>query len=66
MLGDYDAQGKTESTGYGATAKTVEDLSPHFERVHSDWRHDPLEEVLRLQLALIQDADDVANIGEES
>ena len=62
MLGDVDAQGKTESTGYGATAKTVEDLSPYFERVHSDWRHDPLEEVLRLQLALIKDPD-VVEIG---
>lgn len=42
------------------------DNSPKFERVHSDWRHDAIEEVLRLQLALIQDADDVANIDEES
>ncbi|MBO7685779.1 MAG: AAA family ATPase [Kiritimatiellae bacterium] len=62
MLGDYDARPKTESSGYGATAKTVEDLSPYFERVHSDWRHDALEEVLRLQLALIQDPD-VVEIG---
>ena len=62
MLGDWEAQGKSETVGYGSVQKTVEDLSPHFERVHSDWRHDPLEEVLRLQLALIQDPD-VVEIG---
>ena len=65
MLGDYDAQGKTESSGYGATAKTVEDNSPYFERVHSDWRHDSLEETLRLQLALIQDGDEV-EVGDDA
>lgn len=62
MLGDYEAQGKTETVGYGSVQKTIEDLSPFFERVHNDWRHDPLEEVLRLQLALIEDPD-VVEIG---
>lgn len=66
MLADYEAETKTATTGYGATQKTTVDNSPKFERVHSDWRHDAIEEVLRLQLALIQDADDVANIDEES
>lgn len=66
MLADYEAETKTATTGYGATQKTTVDNSPKFERVHSDWRHDSIEEVLRLQLALIQDADDVANIDEES
>lgn len=66
MLGDFEASAKSSTTGYGATQKTVVDYSPLFERVHSDWRHDPIEEVLRLQLALIQDSEDVANVGEES
>lgn len=66
MLADYEAETKTATTGYGAAHKTTVDNSPRFERVHSDWRHDAIEDVLRLQLALIQDADDVANIDEES
>lgn len=66
MLADYEATPSSSVTGYGATQKTVVDNSPCFERVHSDWRHDAIEDVLRLQLALIQDADDVANIDEES
>ena len=66
MLADYEAETKKTTSGYGATQKTTVDNSPKFERVHSDWRHDAIEEVLRLQLALIQDADDVANIDEES
>ena len=66
MLADYEAETKKTTTGYGAAQKTTVDNSPKFERVHSDWRHDAIEEVLRLQLALIQDADDVANIDEES
>lgn len=64
MLGDVDAECRTESTGYGAAAKVVEDNSAFFERVHADWRHDPLEEVLRMQLALIPDPD-VVEIGAE-
>ena len=61
MLGDYDAEAKTTFVGHGATERKVEDFSPRFERVHSDWRHDPLEKTLRLQLALIEDSDDVQN-----
>jgi hypothetical protein len=34
------------------------DKSAKFERVHPDWRHDPIEEVLRQQLALIPDRSD--------
>ena len=62
MLGDYEAQGKSETVGYGSVQKTIEDLSPFFDRVHSDWRHDAIEEVLRLQLALIVDPD-IVEIG---
>lgn len=61
MLGDYDAEAKTTFVGHGATERKVEDFSPKFEKVHSDWRHDPLEQTLRLQLALIEDSDDVQN-----
>lgn len=61
MLADYDATPNTSQSGYGATQKTVVDNSPYFLRVHSDWRRDAIEEVLRLQLALIQDGEDVAN-----
>ena len=61
MLADYEATPNTSQSGYGATQKTVVDNSPYFLRVHSDWRHDAIEEVLRLQLALIQDGEDVAN-----
>jgi len=65
MLGDYEADTKTETSGYGAATKTTVDNSAKFERVHSDWRHDPIEEVLRLQLALIPSSDDVENVEEE-
>lgn len=65
MLGDYDAESVSTEVGYGATAKTVIDNSPKFERVHADWRHDPLEEVLRQQLALIETGDDVANFSDD-
>lgn len=61
MLGDWKAEPNRQETGHGATARTVVDNSPLFERVHSDWRHDAIEETLRLQLALIQDSDDVQN-----
>ena len=64
MLADWKAQANEETVGYGSTQRKVIDHSPNFERVHSDWRHDPLEETLRLQLALIQDGEDVANIEE--
>jgi replicative DNA helicase len=65
MLGDYEAEAKSVTSGYGATMKSIVDNSAKFERVHSDWRHDPIEEVLRLQLALIESADDVKNVEEE-
>ena len=61
MLGDYDADTNTVLTGHGATERKVEDFSPKFERVHSDWRHDPIEQVLKNQLALIEDSEDVPN-----
>lgn len=64
MLADVDAEPVRTSTGYGATAREVVDNSPKFERVHADWRHDPLEEVLRMQLALIA-ASDVVEISAE-
>lgn len=66
MLGDYDAEAKTETSGYGAAIKTSVDNSAKFERVHSDWRHDPIEEVLRLQLALIESGDEVQNMEEDT
>lgn len=66
MLGDYDAEAKTETSGYGAAIKTSVDNSAKFERVHSDWRHDPIEEVLRLQLALIESGDEVQNMEEDA
>lgn len=67
MLGDWQAEPKKTSTGYGATAREVIDNSPKFERVHSDWRHDPIEKILREQLALIQDGDvnAVANVNDD-
>lgn len=64
MLGDYDAESVKTSVGYGATAREVLDHSPKFERVHSDWRHDSLEEVLRLQLSLIETGDEVVSASE--
>ena len=64
MLADYEAKPIKTDTGYGATARTVIDNSPYFERVHSDWRHDPIEEVLNNQLALIRDSEDVQNTEE--
>lgn len=64
MLGDYEAEPVTTSTGYGATAREVADNSPFFRRVHADWRHDPLEATLKLQLALIESGDEVAETEE--
>ena len=65
MLGDWQAQSSNNTVGYGSTQRTVTDNSAKFERVHADWRHDPIEEVLRLQLALLDGGDDVQNIEEE-
>ena len=60
MLGDYSAEPLAAESGYGATKKTITDNSPKFERVYSDWRHDPIEESLRLQLALIEESENFA------
>lgn len=54
MLGDYAARPLLREEGAGATKRTVEDNSPKFARVHSDWRHDPLEAALRQNEALIE------------
>ena len=63
MLADYDAKPNIKTTGYGATERKVADNSPCFERVHGDWRHDPLEETLRRQLALLPgDAESVPDV----
>lgn len=60
MLGDYEATADETDVGYGATARKQIDNTPYFARVHRDWRHDPIEEVLRLQLALCTEH----NLGE--
>ena len=54
MLGDYAARPLLKEEGAGATKRTVEDNSLKFARVHSDWRHDPLEAALRQNGALIE------------
>ena len=64
MLGDYEAAPVVSQTGYGTTAHEVVDNSPFFRRVHADWRHDPLEATLKLQLALIESGDEVAETEE--
>ena len=66
MLGDETAKPIEGTVGYGSTQRKTIDCSPMFERVHSDWRHDPLEAVLRLQCALIETADEVQNMGDET
>ena len=53
MLGDYEADGVTATTGYGVSAKETVDYSPKFAKVHSDWRRDPLESALRKNGTLI-------------
>ena len=53
-LGDWRALPVRKQVGYGSTAHDVLDYSPQFAKVCSDWRHDPLEEVLRQQGALIE------------
>jgi len=65
MLGDCDATPNKVETGFGATARTIIDNSPHFLKVHSDWRHDPIEDVLWEQLALIKAGDDVENLEDD-
>ena len=64
MLGDYEAEVVRGTVGYGSTQRETIDSSPKFERVHSDWRHDAIEETLALQLALIRTGDDVANVDD--
>lgn len=59
FLGDVDARPVVTQTGYGATAGEKRLFYPKFERVHADWRHDPLEEVLRQQGTLIESRDTV-------
>lgn len=53
-LADYSARPVELATGHGATAQTILDNTPIFARVHADWRHDPIEEVLEAQGALIR------------
>lgn len=64
MLGDWEAEAETKTVGYGSTQRVVADNSRKFERVHSDWRHDPIEEALAEQAALIRDSDDVSNFDD--
>ncbi len=52
-LGDWRTPPTRTAVGYGAAAKEVTDYSAQFAKVCTDWRHDPLEEVLRRQGALI-------------
>ena len=54
QLADYSAKPVLSTTGHGATAQTIADNTPLFARVHADWRHDPLEETLEQQGALIR------------
>ena len=53
-LADYHAKPLLTTTGYGATAATIEDNTPLFARVHSDWRNDPIEDILEAQGTLIR------------
>jgi len=55
MLGDWAAAPVVTQSGYGVTAKAVQDFSPLYAKVHSDWRHDPLEVALRRNGTLIDD-----------
>ena len=55
MLGDYEAAPIEEQVGIGAARTTVLDHTPKFMRVHADWRHDPLEAVLRDSGALLEE-----------
>ena len=64
MLGDWEAEAETKTVGYGSTQRVVADNSPKFERVHSDWRHDPIEQAIEAQFALIRDTDDVRNFDD--
>lgn len=56
MLGDYEASPIENTVGHGATERTTYDNTPHFLRVHSDWRHDAYEAELRRNGALIEDS----------
>ena len=59
FLGDMDARPVSTETGHGATAATKILYYPMFERIHADWRHDPLEAAIRPQGALIEMRDEV-------
>lgn len=61
-LGNYAAQAEKKTEGYGSTQKTYEDNTARFARVHADWRHDPIENELRRQGALIE-SDGTINVG---
>ena len=56
MLADGEAKPILTETGAGATKRTTADNSPCFSRVHADWRHDPIEDDIRANGALIEDA----------
>jgi len=53
MIADYNAPANAVERGAGATKTVVADNSPKFKRVHADWRHDPMENVLRANGALL-------------
>ena len=55
MIADYKAAAQAVERGAGATKQTVADNSPKFKRVHADWRHDPIEAVLRQNGALLDE-----------
>ena len=57
MLGDYEAEAKRETVGYGSTAREVVDNSPKFARVHADWRHDDIERELARQFVLLAEGE---------
>ena len=66
MLGDYEAEADRTVIGHGAAQRVIVDNARKFERVHSDWRHDPIEELLEKQGSLIKNSDDVQNVDEEA
>lgn len=53
-LGDWKELPVKRSQGYGSTAREYLDYSAQFARVCSDWRHDPIEQVMRENGCLIE------------
>lgn len=53
-LGDWRAAPSKKTTGFGATARVGYDYTANFSKVCSDWRRDPIEDVLARQGALIR------------